>query len=160
MEGLRKKQWMEPIHQFVQKGRPILGICLGVQLFLSESFEFGQHPGLSLIPGQVVKLQPKREVKIPHVGWASIYADSNQLCDAHRWEKTLLKKTKPGTEFYFVHSFVCQPKHSEDVLAVAFYGDTPFAAAIKKGNIMGCQFHPEKSGVEGLKVLQMFLNLK
>ena len=129
------------------RGTPIMGICLGMQLLLDKSLEFGEHPGLSLIPGEV---RPIAEVipadyKIPHIGWNRL-----DLQKPH----PIFKNVRPGDCVYFVHSFYgagCGPA----LLATAEYG-AHLTAAVGRGNVVGCQFHPEKSGDVGLKILKAF----
>ena len=123
-----------------------------MQLLLSESEEFGSHRGLGLIPGRVVQLQPSPGIKVPHIGW-------NRIEPAHpdAWRGSLLEETKPGTMFYFVHSFTAAPTHEADRLADTTYGPNRVAAAIRRDNITGFQFHPEKSGPDGLAIVRRFL---
>ena len=128
-------------------GTPIMGICLGMQLLLDKSFEFGEHAGLGLIPGEV---RPIAEVippdlKIPHIGWNAL--------DVRR-PHPILKSVKPGDCVYFVHSYY-GARCDKSVLATAEYG-APLTAAIGRGNVCGCQFHPEKSGNVGLGILRAF----
>jgi glutamine amidotransferase len=126
--------------------KPVLGICLGMQLLFTESEEDGLHRGLNLMQGRVVKL-PK-SVKIPQMGWNSI--------DIKR-KGALLEGIKDGEYFYFVHSYYAAPE--EDVtIATAEYG-VKFAAVVEKGNIYAAQFHPEKSGAAGLRVLKNFIDI-
>lgn len=115
-----------------------------MQLLMSEGFEFGGRPGLGLIPGKVVQLQPKdgagKPLKLPHVGWNKI-----------------LRGQGEGKQYYFVHSFIPVPDQGEHVLAECRYGDTTFCAAIRRGAITGYQFHPEKSGPAGIQLLSRFI---
>ena len=135
------------VKEAAARGTPIMGICLGMQLLLEKSYEFGEHEGLGLIPGAV---RPIADVipaglKIPHIGW-------NRL-DLAR-PNPIFRDVKPGDCVYFVHSFYgagC----GDAVLATAEYG-APLTAAVGRGNVCGCQFHPEKSGNVGLKILKAF----
>ena len=130
-----------------ERGTPIMGICLGMQLLLEKSYEFGEHEGLGLIPGEV---RPISEVipadyKIPHIGWNAL-----EIVRPH----PIFKDVRPGDCVYFVHSFYgvrCGPA----LLAMAEYG-AHLTAAVGRGNVVGCQFHPEKSGDVGLKILRAF----
>ena len=130
-----------------ERGTPIMGICLGMQLLLEKSYEFGEHEGLGLIPGEV---RPISEVipadyKIPHIGWNAL-----EIVRPH----PIFKDVRPGDCVYFVHSFYgvrCGPA----LLATAEYG-AHLTAAVGRGNVVGCQFHPEKSGDVGLKILRAF----
>lgn len=130
------------------RGTPIMGICLGMQLLLEKSYEFGEHAGLGLIPGEV---RPISEVipadcKIPHIGWNAL-----NVVKKH----PIFKDIKPGDCVYFVHSFY--GAKCPAVLATAEYG-ADLTAAVGKGNVVGCQFHPEKSGDVGLGILKAFCN--
>ena len=129
-------------------GKPILGICLGMQLLFSKSYEYGEHTGLSLIPGVI---RPISEVapnglKIPHMGWNSLDITDNK--------HPIFKYTNDGDFVYFVHSYFADTPR-EYVLAYTEYG-APLTAAAANGNVAGCQFHPEKSGKTGLKILKAF----
>lgn len=155
MEGLEIRKLVEPIKQFALSGKPMLGICLGAQLMLSKGFEFGEYEGLGLIPGNV-KLFPPLVIKerIPHIGWNEIYSDKPGC-----WKGTILDKVADKSDVYFVHSYILIPDKKEDIFAYARYGGHEFCAAIKKGNIYGTQFHPEKSGKVGLTIIKNFVNL-
>lgn len=154
--GLSESGLVEPIKSFTAKERPFLGICLGMQLMLDESKEFGVNEGLGLIPGKVVAIPPVGNDglphKIPHIGWNDIYAPSGIL-----WEGSILENTQENSSFYFVHSFTAQPALHEHRLADCYYDGQVIAAAIRKNNLYGCQFHPEKSGLAGLSILKTFL---
>jgi len=154
---LRSKSLVEPILKFVKTGRPILGICLGMQLFLSESQEFGRHIGLDLIRGKVVHFSDfTREfpnLKIPHVGWNKVMPPENNP----PWEGTVLAEINPDSYFYFVHSFFVAPEDNSHMLAVSRYGADSFCSVLRKDNIYGCQFHPEKSSENGLKIYRNFI---
>ena len=146
------------IKEVVNNGVPLLGICLGMQLLLDESEEFGITKGLGVIPGKVVPI-PNKSVdgeiqKIPHIGWSSLVNSRED------WQNTILQEVREGDSVYFVHSFMASPEKSEDQLADALYGGQKISAVIAKGNTTGCQFHPEKSGEIGLKILRNFINLE
>ena len=144
---LRKTELDAVVKAAARAGTPIMGICLGMQLLLDKSFEFGEHAGLGLIPGEV---RPIAEVipadyKIPHIGWNRL-----DVTAPH----PIFSGVKPGDCVYFVHSFY-GARCEESVIATAEYG-APLTAAVARGNVCGCQFHPEKSGDVGLNILKAF----
>ncbi|MBI3616074.1 MAG: imidazole glycerol phosphate synthase subunit HisH [Candidatus Omnitrophica bacterium] len=156
MKNLREKGLLTPLAEYAQSGLPLLGICLGMQLLFTESQEFGRHEGLGLIPGKVVNLRPTdpqgRRVKIPHVGWSQL------MCPPSRphWNDTILMGLPVGEAMYFVHSFIPVPEDSA-VVAQMIYGGHLYCAVVERRNMIGCQFHPEKSGPVGLRFLRNFL---
>jgi imidazole glycerol-phosphate synthase subunit HisH len=156
MQALERLDLPSLIDEIVKQGKPFLGICLGMQLLLDESEEFGIHQGLGLISGKVQSIPTHaisgEALKIPHIGWNNLVKENNST-----WENTWLNNNKSGDAMYFVHSFMANPLHQEHRLADCIYGGHRIAAVIRKNNIMGCQFHPEKSGILGLKILQEFL---
>lgn len=131
-----------------EKGKPLMGICLGMQLLFDRSFEYGEHEGLGLIAGSVVPLAERisKELKVPHIGWNAL--------DIKRPEHPLMKYTKSGDCVYFVHSFYASDC-ADSVVATSEYG-IDVTAAVARDNVMGCQFHPEKSGRVGLDILKAF----
>ena len=153
MAGLQARGQVAAARDFAASGRPFIGICLGAQLLLSESEEFGRHEGLGIIPGRVVTI-PAGEAKVPHVGWGRLTAPSG--CD---WAGTLLAHTAPGTWGYFVHSLHCAPADAVDILATVRHGPHEITAVVRRGNVTGFQFHPEKSGQQGLAMLRSFVNV-
>jgi len=152
MNGLAIRGLIEPVQRFASTGRPLVGICLGMQLLLSESEEFGSHQGLDLIPGRVVQIAAGPGIKVPHTGWNRIDPVAER-----GWSGSLLEEVKPGTMFYFVHSFTAVPTHDTNRLADTMYGTNRIAAAIRHDNITGFQFHPEKSGPDGLTIVRRLL---
>lgn len=159
MKGLRERGLIDLILKSVKNKKPILGICLGMQLFMTESEEFGLHKGLNIIPGRVIPLKLPKSVnlkwyKVPNFGWCDITPPIGK--SVKDWKGTLLNNIKSGSEFYFVHSFYVKPDNKEHILATTVYGNQEVCAVIKKDNVVGCQFHPEKSGKEGLKILKSF----
>ena len=156
MENLNDRGLFQIIHEFIKKGNPFLGVCLGMQMLLEESEEFGLTPGLGLIKGKVVKLPilPKSEEKLPHVSW-------NELNEPQEggWKGTILENIPVNTDAYFVHSFVAQPTIAKEVLATTNYAGVNFCSAVQHENIYGTQFHPEKSSQIGLTILNNFVNL-
>ena len=135
----------------VKRGKPLLGICLGMQLLFEKSFEYGEHAGLGLIPGEIRPIADviPKELKIPHIGWNPLHF--------HK-ESPLFSKIKEGDCVYFVHSFYAT-KCDDAVIASAEYG-APLTAAVAKDNVFGCQFHPEKSGTVGLSILSAFCEME
>jgi imidazole glycerol-phosphate synthase subunit HisH len=155
MKSLNNLGLVEAIHEASYQNIPILGICLGMQLLLDESEEFGVSKGLGLIPGNVIPV-PNRDIsgkkqKIPHIGWSSL--KPSQIRD---WEGTLMENSIPGEAAYFVHSFMAVTSDINSRVADCIYGGHKVSAVISNGNISGCQFHPEKSGEVGLKILRQF----
>ena len=129
-------------------GNPLLGICLGMQLLLERSLEYGEHAGLGLIPGDVVPLSPPDGLKVPHMGWNALQFSEPR--------SPIFRDLNPGDHVYFVHSF--HAANCPCVTATAEYG-VPVTAAVGKDNVFGCQFHPEKSGPVGLTILKSFCEL-
>jgi glutamine amidotransferase len=152
MRGLIDRRLVEPLSRFARTGRPFLGICLGMQLLLTESEEFGTTRGLSIVPGRAVEIHAELGFKVPQIGWNRIYPAGNSL-----WAGTILDAVEPGAMVYFVHSFTAVPEFEGDRLADAFYGGQRLSAAVHRENVWGCQFHPEKSGLIGLSILRSFL---
>lgn len=132
--------------------KPLLGICLGMQLLFDRSFEYGEHPGLGLIPGDVAELREDlvdKTLKIPHMGW-------NRLETAK--EDPLLRYFQNGEYVYYVHSFYAR-NCRESTLGVSQYGNLAVTGVVRRGNVWGTQFHPEKSGDAGLRLLRAFAEL-
>jgi glutamine amidotransferase len=149
---LLRSELDEPVREFIKSGRPFLGICVGMQMLFSESREFGTHRGLGLLEGTVDRLEESPGAKVPHIGW-------NSIEPSRAWSGTLLDGCAKGEMVYFVHSFAVNPGKEQDRLADAHYGPNRICAAIQRDNVMGTQFHPEKSGELGLKILERFVNL-
>lgn len=155
MEGLRVRGLLDEVKRAAETGKPILGICLGAQILLEKGFEFGEWEGLGFLPGEVVHFPPLADsAKTPHMGWNSIGEPSPGT-----WKGTVLEGVRNGAEMYFIHSYILQPQDPRNVLAETVYGGLRFPSAIGKGNIIGCQFHPEKSGEAGLHILRNFVAL-
>jgi len=152
MRGLSDRGLVEPIQRYAESGRPLLGICLGMQLLLGESDEFGTTEGLSIVPGRVIEIRREPGFKVPQIGWNRIYPATGA-----NWAGTILESIEPGAMVYFVHSFTAVPARNEDRLADATYAGQQISAAVHRGNVWGCQFHPEKSGPTGLGILRTFL---
>jgi imidazole glycerol phosphate synthase glutamine amidotransferase subunit len=156
MAELRRRGFVDAIRGFATTDRPLMGICLGMQFLFEKSEEFGTHAGLSLIPGAVRKLPATSGIKVPHVGWNRIRPRAPQQTT---FRSGMLDTLQPGAAMYFVHSYAASPDDADTIVAVAEYGGTPVTAAIAQGSIMGCQFHPEKSGPSGLAILRRFLRI-
>lgn len=137
------------IREVIRKQTPLLGICLGLQLLFSESEENGRFRGLDIIKGQVVKFKLPKQYKIPHMGWNQVQPISNSQ---------LFRGTPKGSYFYFVHSYYVVPENDLYIAATSDYGPD-FACAIERNNIFATQFHPEKSGNMGLRLLKNFAAL-
>lgn len=158
MKALESLNLVSVIKEVGYRQIPLLGICLGMQLLLEESDEFGLTAGLGLIPGRVVAVPVQSKSgeaqKVPHIGWSALLP-SNATGD---WNGTLLQDNRPGEASYFVHSFMAAPADPTHRIADCLYGEHRIAAVIGRDRITGCQFHPEKSGTVGLKVLKRFLS--
>ncbi|WP_341894458.1 imidazole glycerol phosphate synthase subunit HisH [Ferrovibrio terrae] len=157
MAGLDRHGLTEAIRRFADTGRPLLGICLGMQMLLDTSTEFGSNEGLGLIPGSVIAI-PNTGAdnvphKIPHIGWNRL------LPAAANIENPLLKDLPESASVYFVHSFMADPATPAHRVADCDYDGRRISAVIGRDNIHGCQFHPEKSGPVGLQILRNFVNL-
>lgn len=156
MKGLCERGLDSALRDFADSGRPLLGICLGMQLLATSSEEFGEHAGLNLIPGKV-KAIPTAGVdgmplKIPYIGWSPLNCPISAS-----WDGSLIGSVKEDECVYLVHSFCFDPSITADLLATYQYGGFNITAAIAKNNITGLQFHPEKSGRVGLSILSRFL---
>lgn len=160
MAGLQERNLVEPIKVYAKSGRPMLGICLGMQMLLETNYEFGTHQGLGLIPGSVEAIPPVgadgKPHKIPHIGWNNLLKPPK----AENWEETILAGIPTGSRMYFVHSFTAHPADEAHRLADCDYNGQRVSAVIKSGNIYGTQFHPEKSGPLGLQILRNFIGLR
>ena len=157
MKQIEKYNLRNTILEYAKSNKPLLGICLGMQILLTVSYEFGVHKGLGLIEGKVIKIsnEKNKEIKIPHMGWNEIYPNNNKK----EWKNKILKNSSIGKSFYFVHSFVCITKNYDSTIAVCNYSDISIPAVVATGNVFGCQFHPEKSADNGLAVLKNFCEI-
>ena len=155
MKQLGDMGLIDPVMRFASSGRPLLGICLGMQMLADSGNEFCKTQGLGLIPGEVSLLpKPEQERKLPFVAWSGVHKPD--ICN---WDGTILKDFKSGNDCYFVHSYAFVPDSEEDVLAESYYYGHRYVSAIRHGNVMGTQFHPEKSGKVGLQILESFIQL-
>jgi len=156
MQGLSDYKLIDPIVKFAASGRPLLGICLGMQMLGTKGFEFGEHDGLDLIVGKTVQissLTPDGVKRIvPFVGWSKIIVHKKPKCCP-----SILDGVPKNDSIYLTHSYQFIVENPEDLLATYDYDGITITAAIKKDNITGLQFHPEKSGEVGLKIMRAFL---
>jgi glutamine amidotransferase len=148
MEGLAASGFIPAVKAFAASDRPLLGICLGMQLLFEESQEAGRHAGLGILPGRVRALVPDG-IKVPHIGWNRFETAS---------DSPLLASVPDGSYVYFNHGYYCQPTEDQHILAVTEYGRN-FASIVGSGLVFGFQFHPEKSQRVGLQLLRNFVSL-
>lgn len=148
MERLQAVGMDAAIKDFVATGKPLLGICLGMQFLLSRSFEFGEHAGLDLIPGDVVGIPAAPGWTVPNVGWSDVAFTRDPV-------GTPFARIASGTDFYFVHSFYCRPANRADLLATIDYAGETLPVIVSHDNVHGCQFHPELSDRQGLDIFRM-----
>ena len=150
MNNLRKRGIEAPLKTQVAAGIPFLGICLGLQLLFTDSEEFGSQGGLDLLPGKVLRIPAEingLKTRVPQIGWNQIVAP-----DVNSWAGTPLAHLPSNSYMYFVHSYFCKPSRAEDVLTITNYMGLEYCSGVKHDNILAFQFHPEKSGPEGVEV--------
>ena len=152
INNLRAGGFVEPLLQHVESGKPLLGICVGMQMLFDESEEFGRHKGLGLVPGKVVHfpidmVEGCERLKVPHMGWNNIRIQK---------PSPIFEDTEDGSFVYFVHSYYCVADNPADVAATCCYGDVEFCASVWRDNLMATQFHPEKSQTVGLNIFDKF----
>lgn len=145
-DNLDKGGFRAPLKTFVDSGRPVLGLCVGMQLLASKGFEGRESEGLNFVPGRVVAIPPAPEKRVPHVGWNEIDI---------RLEHPIFDGVKQGRDFYFVHSYQFEVDDAADLVGVTDY-EGPVTAVVARGSAVGFQFHPEKSQVNGAKLLENF----
>ncbi|WP_017187365.1 imidazole glycerol phosphate synthase subunit HisH [Alkalibacillus haloalkaliphilus] len=147
MNRLNETGFTDEIKSHASKGKPLLGICLGMQLLFEKSYEHGEHIGLGLIEGEILRFE--HDLKVPHMGW-------NQLKVSKQYKEAIINQNVQDDDYvYFVHSYFAQPKNEEDILHATNYGK-PFPSAVKRNHIMGMQYHPEKSARVGMQMLKNF----
>ena len=151
MDTLMSSRILEDINIFAEQKKPILGICLGMQLLLNKSYEFGIHNGMNLIQGIVKPIKKKRGWPIPNIGWCKV--------DIKKEAKAPFKNLMIDTHFYFIHSYYCDVQNKKNVVGTIYYGDTKIPAIIQNDNIIGCQFHPELSDTSGFQIIENFVKL-
>jgi len=158
MNDLKASNLDSAIKEFSSTGRPLMGICLGMQLLMSVSEENGRHDGLNLIEGDVLKFNEPDEksakYKIPQIGW-------NKLLEPklNKWNDSILDGIENNAYMYFLHSYYVNPKDKKVIISETSYGKNLFCSVLQKNQIIGCQFHPERSGEVGLEILKNFLEL-
>ncbi|HPP52742.1 MAG TPA: imidazole glycerol phosphate synthase subunit HisH [Thermoguttaceae bacterium] len=149
MEELRRRGLVEPIREAIEKEKPFLGICLGLQLLFDRSYEDGAHEGLGILPGEVVRFDLSAEYAVPHMGWNQLHI---------RRPNALLVSVEEGAYVYFVHSYYVVPKDNSVIATETDYGEM-FCSSIARGRLFAVQFHPEKSQAVGLRMLENFARL-
>lgn len=152
MDRLTAHGFVEPLREVVQSGKPLMGICLGMQLLFDESEEFGTHSGLGLLSGKIRRIpeqfEAERRLRVPNVGWNRVHFPEGVK------DREVDSGIVDGAYMYFVHSFYVDPADSADCLLTTQYGQLRYCCATRKGSILGVQFHPEKSGPAGLKLYE------
>ena len=160
MRSLVALDLVSPLRDAAECGRTLVGICLGAQLMMEESEEFGVHQGLGIFRGRVRRFENPvhegRRLKVPQVGWNRIDHPPREQAQGHLdpWAGTMLENLPRGVYMYFVHSFILHPDDPEVVLSMTSYGNIRFCSSMARGNVFACQFHPERSGVNGLRIYQ------
>jgi glutamine amidotransferase len=159
MRALDASGLSDAIREQVARGTLVFGVCLGMQLLMSEGTEFGSHRGLGVVPGLVRRFDGLDDegapLKVPHIGWNAVRSRP----DGTSWQGSPLETTPEGTYFYFVHSYYVVPEEADVGMAWTRYGDVTFCSAVASGNVFGCQFHPERSGPPGLGVYRQVAHL-
>lgn len=155
IESLRKLDLIHVLKDVATSSKPFVGICLGMHLLMDESEEFGSHQGLGIIKGSVIRFDnpvdvSEKRLKVPHVGWGRIHRNID--IRGNSWKSSMLEGLSDGEFMYFVHSFYVKPENSNIVLSNTQYGNIEFCSSLQSRNIFACQFHPERSGLQGLKI--------
>ncbi len=164
VESLRKLDLIHVLKDVAISSKPFVGICLGMHLLMDESEEFGSHRGLGIIKGSVIRFNNPvgisgKCLKVPHVGWERIRRNID--IRGNLWDSSVLEGLPDGEFMYFVHSFYVKPENSSLILSTTQYGNIEFCSSMQSKNIFACQFHPERSGLQGLKIygkLASFIN--
>lgn len=156
MANLRGLGMVDALRDVAEEGTPLFGICLGLQLLMTESYEFGTHEGLGLVAGTVESFgephEDGRRLKVPQVGWNAL----TRAGGGDPWAETWFRGQPDGVQMYFVHSFVARPADLGTTVATTRYGDVEFCSAVRYRNVFACQCHPERSGPDGLRVYEEF----
>lgn len=150
IKHLKEKKLLDIIYQLINEGKPLFGICLGLQLLFETSSEMGSFRGLKLLKGEVILFDVKKVIKVPHIGWNSV-----ELLNRDHF---LIQEIPNNTYFYFVHSFYSVPENEENLLGLTKYGEIEFCSIVSNDNIVATQFHPEKSSKYGIKIYQNFID--
>ena len=150
IKHLKEKKLLDIIYQLINEGKPLFGICLGLQLLFETSSEMGSFRGLKLLKGEVILFDVKKVIKVPHIGWNSV-----ELLNRDHF---LIQEIPNNTYFYFVHSFYSVPENEENLLGLTKYGEIEFCSIVSNDNIVATQFHPEKSSRYGIKIYQNFID--
>ena len=153
MSALHRYGLGEVIQNAIDRQIPLLGICLGMQLLFEKSHEFGVTAGLGVMQGQIISIPVEGKQKLPNIGWRSI----NPCETKASWASTLLNDNSPEDSMYFLHSFMVDSCNPTNCIAECDYGGLKIISMVTQGQVTGCQFHPEKSGPAGLKLLQRFI---
>lgn len=162
---LKRNNLDSAIKEFSETDRPLLGVCLGMQLFMTSSEENGHHDGLDLIKGKVLRFKDPDDksirYKIPQIGWNGLLVPEKNKNETKsiKWTDSILKGLDGKPYMYFLHSYYVMPVDDNIRIAQTLYGGNLFCSVFQKENIFGCQFHPERSGEQGLKILKNFLAL-
>lgn len=149
ISALRERKLVEPIRAAIRQGKPFLGICLGLQLLFEKSYEDGEHDGLGILPGEVVRFDVPPEFKVPHMGWNEV---------RYRRQSPIFDGVENDSHFYFVHSYYVVPRDESVVATLTTYA-APFCSSVWRDHLFAVQFHPEKSQAVGLRVLKNFAEL-
>lgn len=161
MGTLRRLDLVGVLRDVASSNKLLIGICLGIQLLMSESYEFGVHKGLGIVEGPVLRLENPREdhgiLKVPQVQWNRIFRQTTRTPDL--WEGTPLAGLDDGEFMYFVHSFIVQPSDPSVIASLSRYGHIEFCSSLRWRNVFACQFHPERSGIAGLRIYQNLAQL-
>ena len=159
IDKMNEKGLDEFLIKYAELGRPILGICIGMQILFDSSNEFSECKGLSLIKGNIKEIPNKtkegKNLKVPHMGWSELLPANSM----DNWNDGIMKSIKPSMSAYFAHSYSAQNMNSKNIVAETSYGGNKLSAVVQNDNIFGCQFHPEKSHNLGLKILENYLNI-
>ena len=161
MATLRRLDLVSPLRDYALAGRPLFGVCLGMQLLMTLSTEFGEHEGLDLVPGIVRRLDSgingSERMKVPQVGWNTIRPPA--IAGDSGWSETPLDGLPPEEYVYFVHSYCAEPADPRVVVSMTSYEGVAFCSSLQSGSIFACQFHPERSGQAGLRVYRNFASI-